>query len=330
MPFDRNEYRRLEPLLGRARSAALLTHVNPDGDGVGSSLALARYLRGRGIDARFMTNRPIPAALRFLAPNGDAIPWSDGGCEAFVRRADLVFTLDNSSVERLGPFEPAVRASSAPRICIDHHLVREPFWSLNLVDEEATATGEMVHDCIRALGGTLDLAMAEPLYVAIWTDTGGFRFSKTGGRIHRVVADLLDRGVKPNEVYHHLFEQNTPGYIRLLGTALAQARISADGRLAWVELPHGLFVECGAEDEDTSDIVNHLLSIAGVEIGLLFRGLADGSTKISLRSRSPHDVNLIAMAHGGGGHRNAAGAVVAKPVAESARLLVAEATAALG
>jgi bifunctional oligoribonuclease and PAP phosphatase NrnA len=329
VPFDRQSYRQLEPLIRAARRAAVVTHINPDGDGVGSGLALARFLRNRGLDARFIPNRAVPASLAFLAPNGEAAPFVPA-LGPFLRDADLVITVDNASVERLGPLEADIRASRATRVCIDHHLMREPFWTLNIVDEEACSTGEMVHDCIRELGGTLDRAMAEAIYVAILTDTGSFRFSRTTGRVHRVVADLLDLGVEPHEIWHQVHERNPPGSLRLLGAALLDARFAAGGRLAWVELPLALLEECGAAEEDSSEIINHLLTVEGVEIALLFREQRDGATKMSLRSRPRHDVNALARAHGGGGHRNAAGAVAARPMAECVARLVPEATAVLG
>lgn len=329
MPFDRRSYLQLDPLIRAASRAAVVTHVNPDGDGVGSGLALARFLKSRGLDARFIPNRVLPVSLRFLAPDDEAAPFTPalGG---FLRDADLVITVDNASVERLGPLEADVRASRATRVCIDHHLLREPFWAVNLVDEEACSTGEMVHDCIRALGGTLDRAMAEAIYVAILTDTGSFRFSRTTGRVHRLVADLLDCGVQPQEIWHEIHERQPAGALRLLGAALLDVRFAAGNRLAWVELPLHLLEECGAVDDDASEIINHLLTVDGVEIALLFREQRDGTTKMSLRSRPHHDVNVLARAHGGGGHRNASGAVAARPMADCVARLVPEAAAVLG
>jgi phosphoesterase RecJ-like protein len=329
MPFHRREYQQLEPLLREARAAAVLTHIHPDGDGVGSGLALARYLSQRGLDARFIITHPLPLSLQFLAPDGEAILYAGQAQSEFIRSCDLIFTVDNSSVSRLGPTEDDVRASKAKRVCIDHHLVRNDFWQVNIIDEEASATGEMIYDCIEELGGEIDRDTAAGIYVAIWTDTGGFRFPKTSGRVHRLVARLLDLGVLPHQVYGELNERQTTASMRLLAEALLRVHFEDGHRLAWVKITRALVAKCQAESEDTSDIMIHLLAIDGVDIALLFREESDTQTKISLRSKVDYDVNALARANGGGGHRNAAGAVVEEPLEACARRLVDDALALL-
>lgn len=325
MTLDAHAYRQIDDHLKAARRAAVVTHIHPDGDGVGSALALCRFIASRDLEARFITSAGLPLSLQFLDPHGETIPYSKEACPAFLRDADLIFTVDNSSVSRLGPLEADVRAASATTICIDHHLVRNEFWDLNLIDESACATGEMIWDIIHALDGEIDLPIAEAIYVAIVTDSGWFRFPKTTGRVHRMVADLLDLGVRPEKVYHEIHERNSRGLMRLMGEALGQLQFAADGQLCWVELSASLLATCQAQGEDTSEVINQMLSIEGVEIGLLFREAKDGSTKISLRSRPAHDVNVLAVANGGGGHRNAAGAVVSESLASCSRRLVAAA-----
>jgi phosphoesterase RecJ-like protein len=292
-------------------------------------VALARYLRQRGVDAHFLITHSLPLSLRFLASDGEVVLYEPASHAEFIRSCDLIFTLDNSSLSRLGPTEEDVRASRGTRICIDHHLVRSDFWQINLVDEEACATGEMVHDCIEELGGEIDGVMAEAIYVAIWTDTGGFRFPKTNAHIHRLVARLVDLGVAPHRVYGELQERQSHAAIRLLAEALLRLQFEAGGRLAWVQIPKGLLAECQAEGEDTSDILIQMLAIDGVDIALLFREESSGQTKISLRSKARYDVNALARTHGGGGHLNAAGAVVDIPLEACVGRIVDEAQALL-
>lgn len=330
MAFESSEYRKIRTHLDRARNAAVVTHLSPDGDGVGSGIALSRFLVSLGLDTRFIIDSGLPTGLQFLDVHHPTIPFEPSTCSAFLREADLLFTVDNSSVSRLGDLEPDVRASRAMKICIDHHLVRNEFWNLNLIDEDACATGEMIYDLIRELDGTVDRETAEALYVAIATDTGRFRFPKTDGRIHRLAAEFLELGVRPEYIYQQVHERNSPAFIRLMGEALLQLRFTAGGRICWVELPASLIDACDAHNEDTSEVINHMLSVEGVEIGLLFRGSADGRTKISLRSKPGHDVNVLARANDGGGHRNAAGAVVEEPLEACARRVVADAVAMLG
>lgn len=329
MTWTRSAYRCLQPLLEEARTAVLLTHVHPDADGVGSGVAMQRFLRQQGLDARFFITHELHPGLRFLSPGGEAQVFDSKTMSEFIRNADLIFTLDNSSVERMGPLQDDVRASRATRICIDHHLVREEFWQVNLIHMEASATGEMILDCVDELGGTLDFVMAQAIYTAIWSDTGGFRFPKTSAHLHRQVARLLDLGVKPGVIYQELNERYRPGAIRLMAESLLRLQFSVKGRLAWVSVPRDLMNSCGDGLEDPSNVLNHMLAIDGVEIGLLLREEGDGVTKISLRSKPQHDVNALALVHGGGGHRNAAGAVIQLPLEDCTRRLVAEAEAAL-
>jgi nanoRNase/pAp phosphatase (c-di-AMP/oligoRNAs hydrolase) len=329
MTWQRSEYQRLQPLLAEAQTCVLVTHVHPDADGVGSGVALLRFLRGRGLNVRFMITHELQLSLRFLSSDGEAELYDPATMATFVRDADLIFTLDNSSVERLGPLLPDVKASRATRICIDHHLVREEFWQVNLIDEGACATGQMILDCIDELGGSLDRETALAIYTAIWSDTGGFRFPKTSGDLHRLVGRLLDAGVKPHQVYQELNERNLPAATRLMAETLLRLQFAADGRVAWVSVPQELMAACGSGLEDPSSVLNHMLAIEGVEIGLLLREEANGQTKISLRSKPQHDVNALALVHGGGGHRNAAGAVTDMKLSDCTSRLVAEAEAVL-
>ena len=305
---------RLRPLLAGARTAALLTHIDPDGDGIGAEICLQSHLRTLGIEARVINTEPLPVRYRFLEPDGGVEVFDPARHEAFVRDADLVFMLDNSAVARLGPIEAAVRAARGTTICIDHHDVVESFWKVNILDSEACATGELVFQIIKALGGRPDRRAAQAAYVSMVTDTGYFRFSKTSPRCHEAAAEMLAAGVEPPRVYEEVYERDSAALLRLTGVALGGLRLEEGDRLAWVSLTHDQIAACRAETEDTSDIVNELLRIDGVRIAVLFKELPDGRTKLSFRSKGSLDVNRLAASFGGGGHSNAAGAVVAMPM----------------
>lgn len=302
--------RTLRPLLKTARTAALCTHIDPDGDGIGAEICLLGYLRELGIEARVINTEPLPARYRFLDPGGAVEVYDGARHDAFLRGADLLFMLDNSAVTRLGPLEPGVRASRATTICIDHHDVLEPFWKINIIDRQACATGELVFQIIKALGGRLDRLSAQAAYVSMVTDTGYFRFSKTSPRCHEAAAEMLAAGVEPPLVYQEVFERNSQALVRLGGTALAGLRVEEGGRLAWISLTRDQIAACEAESEDTSDIINELLTIDGVRLAVLFKELSGDRTKLSFRSKGDLDVNRLAARFGGGGHTNAAGAVV--------------------
>src|SRR6266571_255664 len=311
--------RRLKPLVDPARTAALITHVTPDGDGIGAELCLFSYLRSRGIETLIINTEPLPAKYRFLDPDGRVEAFEHGRHEEYLRNADLIFMLDNSATSRMGPLEPAIRASRGTTICIDHHNVVEPFWKVNIIDPEACATGELVFQIIKAMGGRVDRNAAQAAYVSLVTDTGYFRFSKTSPRCHEAAAEMLAAGVRPPQVYEEVFERNSAALLRLGGVAMADLRQEEGGRLAWISLTREQVVRCQAETEDTSEIVNELLSIDGVRVGVLFKEMEGGRTKLSFRSKGDLDVNRLACRFGGGGHTNAAGAIVEGGLEETIR-----------
>jgi bifunctional oligoribonuclease and PAP phosphatase NrnA len=307
----------LKPLLESARRVALCTHINPDGDGIGAEICLYHHLRGLGLETRILNTEPLPPRYRFLDPGGAVEVFDPARDAAFLRGADLIFMLDNSAVARLGPLEESVRGSCATTVCIDHHDVVEPFWKVNIVDEEACATGELVFQIVKAMGGTIGLAAAEAAYVSLVTDTGSFRFSKTSPRCHEAAAEMLALGVAPPRVYQEVYERNSLSLVRLGGVALAGLRLYEDGRLACITLTRAQVMACDAESEDTSDIVNGLLAIEGVQVAVMLKEIAGEKIKLSFRSKRGLDVNRLAARYGGGGHRNAAGAILDGPLEEA-------------
>ncbi|HKY33453.1 MAG TPA: bifunctional oligoribonuclease/PAP phosphatase NrnA [Candidatus Polarisedimenticolia bacterium] len=314
---------RIEEAARGRRPAVLSTHVNPDGDGLGSQLALRAFLRERGVDVRIVNNDPVHAKYAFL-PGVEAVEVFDEARHApLIASAALLFVLDNSSPERLGRLLPAARATGACKICIDHHVTVDPFWDLNCIDTEASASGQLVYEMVLALGGRITAAMAEPLYVSFVTDTGHFRFGKTTARVHRIIADLMDAGpISPPRVYRSLFEGVPPGLNRLVALALADTHYEYGGRFAWARLTLEQLRANGGPDEDTGDLVNMLLAVKGVEAAALFKELPEGRTKVSLRSLGDVDIHALAESLGGGGHRNASGITMAAPLGEGVRRVV--------
>jgi phosphoesterase RecJ-like protein len=315
---------RLRPLLETAKTVALVTHVTPDGDGIGAEICLHAYLVSRGIETRILNTEPLPLKYRFLDTRGAVEVFDPERHDAFVRQADLIVMLDNSAPQRLGSIEEATRASRATTVCIDHHNLTDPFWKVSLVDPEASATGELVYRLIKTLGGRPDFAATQAAYVSLVTDTGYFRFGKTSPGAHESAADMLAQGVSPPRVYSEVFERHSAALVRLGGHALKDLRLEEQDRLAWITMTREQVAACGAELEDTSDIVNELLTIDGVKVAALFKGIDGDRVKISLRSKGPLDVNRIAQSFGGGGHTNASGAVIPGSIDEvAARVLAA-------
>jgi len=318
---------RLVRLIEDGSTFALLTHVNPDGDGLGSSMGLWGCLRARGKTARMISTDPVPANYRFLAFARHVEVFGGEADGAFVEGADGVFVLDNGSLARLGVLEPHLRRARGLKVCIDHHETRDDAWDLEVIDSEASASGEIVHAILERMGAEISPEIAEALYVSLITDTGHFRFSKTRPRTHRLAALLLERGVSPDRIYQEVYERHAEGYLRLMGYALAT--MGRDRGVAWTVLDHALLHRLGAADEDTGGIVNALLSLEGVRMAVLLKELPDGQVKVSLRSKGSVDVTRLAVAHGGGGHRNAAGILLSGPIDAAARMLLAEGQAYL-
>jgi phosphoesterase RecJ-like protein len=302
----------------------LATHVNADGDGLGAQLALYYFLRQRGKDVRILNSDRPPDNLSFLAPEDVVQIYDSGRHSEVLHDAEVIILLDNSSAHRLGRLQEPIQKSPAMKVCIDHHPHPDTIWDVMVIDEKASATGEMIYWMMQKIGPSIPPEAAEPLYVAIVTDTGNFRFSNTKPEILRIAADLLDLGVNVPKVYQELYERNSPGYTRLLGAALADLHLEREGRLGYLVVTREMMNRCGAEDEDTGEIINNLLTIDGARVAILFKEIDSGRTKVSLRSKGEIDVNRVAAMFGGGGHRNASGIVVNVSLGEAMEKVLAE------
>src|SRR6266540_392532 len=293
------------------RRVALTTHVNADGDGVGSEVALWHLLTARGLRATIANPTPIPERFHFLLPAG-----ADHSERATreIEAADVVVVLDISDLSRLGDLARAITQSHAVA-CIDHHVsVGSLPRGARLVAPEAAATAELVFDFASALQWPLSPEAARALYVGILTDTGGFRFANTTPRVLRVAGALLERGVDPESIYESVYASAPEGRVRLMAEVLdtlvvgGGAGAGRGGGLAWVTVPPDALARHRATADDLDGIVEYPRSIAGVRLALLFRQIANGRVKVSFRSLGDVDVAELAQRFGGGGHKKAAGA----------------------
>ena len=292
------------------RRVALSTHMNADGDGCGSEVALARLLARRGLDVRIVNPTPWPDLFDFLLADGVTNATARG--PAGLADIDLLVVLDISDVKRLGILAETVRSLRVPKLVIDHHIASDdPAGTIVLTDVTACATGELVYDLARVLDLDITPEIARALYAAILTDTGSFRFSNTSPRCHAMAAALLAAGVDPEEMYVRIYASAPAGRVRLLGDVLQTLGVDASCGLSWLSLPTGMLERYGVRQEDLDGIVEHARSIAGTRMALFFRDLGYGKVKLSFRSTGAVDVNAFARQFGGGGHAKAAGALVA-------------------
>jgi phosphoesterase RecJ-like protein len=302
--------RQLERELVPGRRVALSTHMNADGDGCGSEVALARLLAQRGMDVRIVNPTPWPNLFDFLV-DGDVKEYTAKGSAA-LKNIDLLIVLDISDVKRLGVLAESVRGLNIPKLVIDHHIASDdPAGNIILTDVSACATGELVYDLACELDLEITPEIAQALYSAILTDTGSFRFSNTTPRCHAMAADLLAAGVDPEEMYVRIYASAPAGRVRLLAEVLSTLGVDEKHGLAWLSMSAGALEHYGVRQEDLDGIVEHARSIAGTRMALLFRDLGYGKVKVSFRSTGEVDVNAFARQFGGGGHAKASGALIA-------------------
>ncbi len=295
----------------------LTTHVNPDGDGLGSEVATVELLRALGAECVITNPTPTPSRFGFLFESLDG---ADRTAEAVkeLRRADLIMVLDISDLGRLGMLSETVRTRGVPVVCIDHHVSDGAMLpdGPRYLDPSASATGELIYEIATANGWDISTSAARGLYVALLTDTGGFRFSNTKPRTLRIAADLLEKGLDPEDIYLDVYASSPEGRPRLIAEALQTLVVEPQHSLAWVTIPPGALERHGVSTDDLDGVVEFARAIEGVRMALLFREASQGRIKVSLRSVGHVDVAAFAKRFGGGGHMKAAGLALPGSLAE--------------
>ena len=290
----------------------LTTHLGPDGDAIGSQVALGRFLEKCGKQVAMVNADDLPYNLEWM-PGADAIEVFEGTLEQrrALAEADVAIVLDTNGAERLGKLGPMVQKSEAVKVLIDHHREPEPWFDHYAVRELAAAVGELIYELIDAVDPTLiDTTIATGLYTAIMTDTGSFRYSSVTPRIHRIIADILERGgIEAAPIHERIYDRKSMQGLRLLGRMLSRIRLRYDGQVAYSVVTQRMVRDTNASWDDKEGFVNYVLSIEGVKAALLFSETNDGS-KISFRSEADVAVDAWARHFDGGGHRNASGAYV--------------------
>ena len=285
----------------------LTTHLTPDGDGLGSQLALHRVLVGMGKSVQILNCSSVPADLRFMVRSGEIITYRADRHEELVKTIDHIIAFDLGGAGRLGRMEKPVRAAKGKRILIDHHIFDDDLFRDGVIAPDRSSSAEITFELIKAMDQEVTREVAEPLYVGIVQDTGSFNYNTTSHFTHLVAAELLQAGVNPHRIWKRLNCQQPLKRMRLLGQNLARIDMSACGRVARVKVSLNFLKECDGEVRDAFEVINHLLMIDGVEVGLLGLQIGSDRTKFSLRSSGRCDVFSIASSFGGGGHRFAAG-----------------------
>jgi len=281
----------------------IVSHIHPDGDAIGSSLGLARLVANLGKSAQVWLRDPPPSIYRPL-PAAETIHLGSEAPDGFPQRFDRLIVLECPTPERTG-FAKALQ--EIPVFNIDHHLGNEQYGEIDWIDTSAAAVGALVYRLARRLEAPIDPETATLLYLALVTDTGGFRFSNTSADAFELAASLVRAGACPETVSRWLHESQPAAFIRLVGETLNTLELHAGGRLATVWLDRDMVERAGAQDGDSEGLIDFPRSIAGVDAVALMRQIDERHYKVSLRSRGAIDVEQVARRFGGGGHPNAAG-----------------------
>lgn len=279
------------------------SHVNPEGDAIGSALALGEGLEKMGKEVTIFFDDTIPSLYSFM-PHIERVVHDVTGMIF-----DVTIAVDCGELERLGKGFERV-GERGIFVNIDHHSSNDLFGDINIIDEDASATGEMIYKILKGFSIPITPTMATNLYVALLMDTGSFRYSSATPQAFRIAAELVEMGVNPWEIAKRIYESHPVERLRLLGQSLNTLDLRCGGKIAIMAVTKKMYEECGATEEMTESFVNYPRSVKGVKVAVFIREIGEGRYKFSLRAKEDIDVSRIAALFGGGGHRRAAGCII--------------------
>ncbi|MBM2813360.1 MAG: hypothetical protein HW421_122 [Ignavibacteria bacterium] len=309
LEFEKN-IKQCNELINKSRKFILTTHVNPDGDAIGSELAMYHFLLSIGKQVTMINYSPTPDNYKFLSGSEVISTFEENIYNDEIENADIIFVLDLNDSSRLKSFEKYVLSSKAKKIVIDHHLEPVPFADLYIVDSEACSTGEILYTIFNKYPEFKIIKdIASALYTAIMTDTGSFRFPRTDSYVHEIISELLNSGADPVNIYEEVYNRVPMNTMRLLGKAYASMELHHAGKLCLMTIPREFFGETQTNEYDVENFVEHSLSINGAVMGILITEIPSRSEyRLSFRSKGNISVRELALEFNGGGHFHAAGA----------------------
>lgn len=296
----------------------IVSHLNPDGDSVGSVLALGQALQTLGKKVILSTIDSVPYKYTFL-PNANIIQkWQD----VVIGEDNFIITLDCSDLKRLYPLEDKLLKERI--INIDHHVSNQYFGYYNYVDPNASSVGEIIFELLKIMNIRISLDIAKCLYTAINTDTGSFNYSNTTSKTHYIASQLLELGIDPAEISHQIYENYPKSSIFLIREALNTLKFTCQDKISYITITQEMMKKAGAKEEETEGIINYTRNIRGVEIGVLFREVSRDKTRVGFRSHGI-DVGKLASFFNGGGHPRASGCEINKSLTEAKEVILEKA-----
>lgn len=308
----------LQEIIAKKQPVLIATHENPDGDCLGSGLALAQALKDKGLQVSVVNKDPIPENYFYLAGSQDILLPASSNIDFPV-----AIVVDCSDLERLGFDLKQICGGLEKIINIDHHVSNTFFGDYNFVDTNVSATGEIIYKILEKAAIPISSEIATALYTAIVTDSGSFQYESTSPETLMIASKLLAAGANLSQIRKNLWDNTPLVSIKALQLALNSLNLSADGKLAWVSLEKAQLDRIGATSKHLDGLVNFPRSIAGVEVGILFKEIEYEMVRVSFRSKEYFDVNTLAKAFGGGGHKRAAGCTIKAPLNQAIQEVIA-------
>ncbi|OGC84071.1 MAG: hypothetical protein A2V73_00385 [candidate division Zixibacteria bacterium RBG_19FT_COMBO_42_43] len=308
-------------LIKKSKAILITSHMDPDGDSIGSQLAWGSFLKRFKKQFKIINQGQIPEKYQFLDPQNLIENIDSKNYKDF--RPDAVFIFECSYLDRIGRVQKLI-SPKTPIINIDHHQDNQKFGTINILDKKASAVAETIFDLLKLAKFKITPQTANWLYAAILTDTGRFRFSSTTSKCLRVCAELIDSGADPKLLTDKIYYSVNLSDLRFLGYVLSQMEIEEDGKISSIALKKEILDRYQINTENTEGVVDYSLLLKGVKVGILFKEIAPDRTKVSLRSQNNIDISRIAKAFGGGGHKNAAGCLLRVNMQEAKEIVLKE------
>ncbi len=323
-----DNFKKAIDIISKSKCILITSHTRPDGDACGCISAMCDVLGALGKNVTPLLLSAAPQWYEFLFAEMPAVLGEDVRLDELTAgrfgKFDLIVIVDTNSYSQLPKFDEYLKQTDTPVLVLDHHQTSDGLGDVELVDSDAAATGLIVFELLEYAGWPVTEKIAESLFIALATDTGWFQFSNSNSRVYRACAELIDAGIKPTQIYEHLYLNFSYPRFKLMAGMLDKLELHLDGRYAAMQITKQDLERTGAAYSDTENLINECHRIDSIKASALFIELKDGRIRCSLRSRGPLDVSKIAAKFGGGGHTMAAGTFLPGPLENAKQLILAE------